>query len=123
MKEKVCPICSKPIRSDALIKEYCKLCGMLIDDAKLQFIYDTPTSDSFYFCCEKCLKMYINTHCKEKIENMDLTLEDIVEDMSVELDGEDIHTIYNKTVQEITYLSKVQVPEREMRKDHLDFKR
>jgi YHS domain-containing protein len=114
MKEKVCPLCSKPVRSDALIKEYCKLCGMIVDDSELQFIYDAPTGDSFYFCCEKCMKTYINTYCKEKMENMVITLEAIIEDLSVELDGEGILTISRKTVQEITYLPKVQVPELEM---------
>jgi hypothetical protein len=114
MKEKVCPLCSKPVRSDALARMHCKLCGMFIDDTELLFIYDAPTGDSFHFCCEKCMKMYIKTYCKEKIENMTVTLEAIIEDISVELDGEDIHTIYRKTVQEITYLPKVQVPDLEM---------
>lgn len=114
MKEKRCPLCSKPVRSDALAKKHCKLCGMFIDDTELQFIYDTDARVSFYFCCEKCMKMYIKTYCKEKIDNMDITLEYIIEDISVELDGEDIHTIYRKTVQEITYFSKIPVPELEM---------
>ena len=111
MNEKQCPLCSKPVRSDALAKKYCKLCGMFLDDSELQFIYDTPTGDSFFFCCEKCMKMYVTTYSKEKIENMIITLEDVIEDISVELDGEDIHTTYHKTVQEITYLPKIQIPE------------
>jgi YHS domain-containing protein len=74
MKEKVCPLCSKPVRSDALAKKHCKLCGMFLDDSELQFIYDNPKGDSFFFCCEKCMKMYITTNCKEKIENMIVTL-------------------------------------------------
>ena len=79
---------------------------MFIDNTELQFIYDTPIGVSFDFCCEKCMKIYITTYCKEKIENMIITLEDVIEDMSVELDGEDIHTTYSKTVQ-ITYLPKI----------------
>jgi hypothetical protein len=113
MKEKCCPLCSKPIRSDALAKNHCKLCGMFIDDTELQFIYDTPTGVSFHFCCERCMKMYIKTYCKERLENMTLTLEAIIEDISVELDGKEIHTTYRKTVQEITYLSKIPVPGRD----------
>ena len=61
IEEKKCPICSKTIRSDATIHEYCKLCGMGIPEfseaPKLQTKDETE-----YFCCDKCLKIY-----KEKI--------------------------------------------------------
>jgi hypothetical protein len=87
---------------------------MFIDDAEPLFVYDTDADASFYFCCEKCLILYIQTYCKEGMENMTLTLEDIIEDMSVELDDDDVYTTYRKTVHGITYLSKVQAPKREM---------
>ncbi len=59
MKEKMCPICGKPVRSDALAKKSCKLCGMLIDDSKPQYIYRTNSGKSLYFCCERCRKSYL----------------------------------------------------------------
>ena len=60
-EEKKCPICSKAIRSDANIHEYCKLCGMGIPEPsevpKLQ-----TEEGMVYFCCDRCYSIY-----KEKI--------------------------------------------------------
>jgi len=66
-EEKICPICSKNIRSDAAIHEYCKLCGMGIpkpfEAPKLQ------TDEGLaFFCCEKCYQIYV-----EKIHNKSQT--------------------------------------------------
>ncbi len=61
MKEKMCPICGKPVRSDALAKKSCKLCGMLIDDSKPHYIYSTNSGKkNLYFCCEICIKSYLD---------------------------------------------------------------
>lgn len=106
MNEKLCPFCSKPVRSDALAKLSCKLCGMHIDDTEHQFIYDTEMGDSFYFCCERCRKIYISTFYQGQIENTIETVEDIIEDISVEQDGEDVRIYKCKYVREIIYLNK-----------------
>jgi hypothetical protein len=111
MKEKVCPFCSKPVRSDALAKHSCKLCGMFIYDTEIQYIYDTSSGNSLYFCCEKCRKTYVSTFCQEKIENMIETAEDIIEDLFIELDGEDLCVYYRKDVQEIICLPVIQTSE------------
>ena len=57
IEEKKCPICSKTIRSDATIHEYCKLCGMGIPEPsevpKLQ-----TEEGTLYFCCDRCYSIY-----------------------------------------------------------------
>jgi YHS domain-containing protein len=103
MNEKLCPFCSKPVRSDALATLSCKLCGMFINDTETQYIYDTRTGNSLYFCCVKCRKTYLSTLSQEQIENTIETVEDIIEDISIERDGEDIYVHYRKYVQETTY--------------------
>jgi YHS domain-containing protein len=55
----MCPICGKPVRSDALTKKSCKLCGMLIDDSKPRYIHGTNSGKIHYFCCEKCRSSYL----------------------------------------------------------------
>ncbi len=55
----MCPICRKPVRSDALVKKSCTLCGMLIDDSKPQYIYCTNSGKSLFFCCGRCRKSYL----------------------------------------------------------------
>ena len=63
VEEKKCPICSKPIRSDAAIHEYCKLCGMGIPDT-LEAPKLRTEGGTLYFCCDICYSIY-----KKKIPN------------------------------------------------------
>jgi hypothetical protein len=112
MTEKLCPFCSKPVRSDASAKHYCTLCGMFIDDTETQYIFDANSENSLYFCCEQCMNLYITTICQDKIANTIETVEDIVEDITIEQDDAGIRTYYSKYVQEITYLRRRQVSTR-----------
>jgi predicted RNA-binding Zn-ribbon protein involved in translation (DUF1610 family) len=59
MKEKKCPICLQPIRSDALTKHYCKLCGMNIDLTTPKHTFLSIKDERQHFCCPKCLTTYI----------------------------------------------------------------
>ncbi len=68
MKEKLCPICTKPVRSDASAKKYCKLCGMFIADAGPHFTYFTEKDIEFHFCCEECMKKYVETFNSVKLK-------------------------------------------------------
>ncbi len=56
-EEKKCPICSKTIRSDATIHEYCKLCGMGIPEPSEASKLRTKKG-TLYFCCDRCLSIY-----------------------------------------------------------------
>lgn len=58
MKEKLCPICSKIIRSDADIHEYCTLCGMDISEYSSVPNYKNKDGNILYFCCARCLLIY-----------------------------------------------------------------
>ncbi|MFW9897105.1 MAG: hypothetical protein ACFFD7_14970 [Candidatus Thorarchaeota archaeon] len=77
MKEKICPICSKIVRSDANIIEFCTLCGMGIPEHLLAPIFEDDNGNIFYFCCSRCLSIYktdiirkqkpkLKTYSKEK---------------------------------------------------------
>jgi SAM-dependent methyltransferase len=50
MKEKICPICEQPIRSDALAKNYCKLCGMNIDNKSHEHTFISINGEPQHFC-------------------------------------------------------------------------
>jgi hypothetical protein len=109
MKEKLCPICTKPVRSDASAKRYCKLCGMFIDDTEHQFIYVAEKDVELHFCCEECMKRYVGTFNPVKIGEKMVTVEDIIEDITVVQEGEEISILYSKSVEEVTYLPTAQV--------------
>ena len=109
MKEKLCPICTKPVRSDASVKKYCKLCGMFIDDAEMQFIYVAEGDVELHFCCDECMKRYVEIFNPVKIRENIVTVENIIEDIAVVQVSEEISIIYSKSVEEITYLPSVQV--------------
>ncbi|MCW4041837.1 MAG: hypothetical protein NWE83_13940 [Candidatus Bathyarchaeota archaeon] len=66
MKEKLCPICEQPIRSDALAKNYCKLCGMNIDTTKHERIDISVNGERQCFCCSKCMTTYIESIYQER---------------------------------------------------------
>jgi hypothetical protein len=57
-EEKECPICSKKIRSDATVNEYCKLCGMGIPEPEEVPNLQTDDEKKVYFCCERCYTIY-----------------------------------------------------------------
>ena len=117
MKEKLCPICSKPVRSDASAKRYCKLCGMFIDNAEPQFIYVTEKDAELHFCYEECMKRYVETFNPVKIGEKIVTVENIIEDISIVQAGEEIPIFYSKSVEEITYIPTVQGHTQETRKN------
>jgi len=123
MKEKLCPICSKPVRSDGLAERYCKLCGMFIDNAEPQFIYVTEKDVELHFCCEECMQRYVETFNPVKIGEKIVTVENIIEDISIVQEGEEISIFYSKSVEEITYLPTVQVHIQETRKNYQDSRR
>jgi len=56
-EEKKCPICGESIRSDAVIHEYCKLCGMGIPEPSVSPKLQTKGRIE-YFCCDRCLSIY-----------------------------------------------------------------
>lgn len=58
LDEQKCPICSKKIRSDAAIHEYCKLCGMGIPDPEEAPKLQTDDGKMVYFCCDRCFSIY-----------------------------------------------------------------
>ncbi len=60
MNEKICPICSKTITSDAEIHEFCALCGMGISDPISSLIYKNNDGKILVFCCYNCLSVYKN---------------------------------------------------------------
>ncbi len=109
MKEKMCPICLKPVRSDASAERYCKLCGMFIDNTEPQFIYVVENDVELHFCCEGCMQRYVETVNPMKIGEKIVTIENIIEDISVVQEGEETSIFYSKSVEEITYLPAVQV--------------
>ncbi len=109
MKEKLCPLCSKPVRSDASAKKYCKLCGMFIDNSEPQFIYVTEEDVELCFCCEECMKKYVETFNPVKIGEKIVTVENIIEDIAVVQEGEETSIFYSKSVEEITYLPTAQI--------------
>lgn len=57
-EEKICPICSKTVRSDATIHEYCKLCGMGIPEPLEAPKLQTKNGKTYYFCYDKCFSIY-----------------------------------------------------------------
>jgi hypothetical protein len=65
MKEKKCPICLQPIRSDALTKQYCKLCGMNIDTTTSEHTFISINSERQHFCCSKCMTTYVRSIYQE----------------------------------------------------------
>lgn len=58
MKEKLCPICSKIIRSDANVHDYCALCGMGIPVDLSTPTYKNKNGKVLYFCCDMCFSIY-----------------------------------------------------------------
>ncbi|MEK6933158.1 MAG: hypothetical protein AABW56_05205 [Nanoarchaeota archaeon] len=52
---KECEICHMGVTSDANSENYCKLCGMLIEEN--QIIKKIKGSIN-YFCCKLCMKKY-----------------------------------------------------------------
>jgi len=81
MIEKICPLCSKPVRSDALTREYCKLCGMIINYTEPLRVYTTKEEINHYFCCRKCMNTYLTNLFGEEIKNNTTTVEDIYEEI------------------------------------------
>ncbi len=67
MKEKLCPICSQIIRSDADVHEYCTLCGMGIPVHLSAPTYKTMDGKILYFCCYRCLSIYETEIVKKTI--------------------------------------------------------
>lgn len=57
--EKKCPICNRAVPSDASVKIFCALCGMGIPNPDTAFRYETIKGVIFYFCCDKCLAIYL----------------------------------------------------------------
>ena len=57
--EKKCPMCSKTVRSDATVEQYCKLCGMGITESSGIPKYEDPNGIFHLFCCNRCLSIYI----------------------------------------------------------------
>jgi len=57
LDEQKCPICSKTIRSDAAIHEYCKLCGMGIPEPEEAPKLQTEEG-IIYFCCDRCYSLF-----------------------------------------------------------------
>jgi len=64
MREAMCPICSKEIRSDASEREFCELCGMGIEDPLTSPRYKTEDGRVLNFCCPNCLSVYL-IHIKQ----------------------------------------------------------
>jgi YHS domain-containing protein len=60
MEEKGCPICGEAIRSEANEHIFCKLCGMGVQNPEFAPRYQTMGGEVFYFCCDRCLKIYKN---------------------------------------------------------------
>ncbi len=56
--DKKCPICDEAVRSDANIREFCKLCGMGIPNPSDKPKCKTGEGETIYFCCEKCQSTY-----------------------------------------------------------------
>ncbi|MFX1593944.1 MAG: hypothetical protein ACFFCL_14730 [Promethearchaeota archaeon] len=65
MKEKLCPICSKIVRSDAELHDYCKLCGMGISVNLTTPRLKDKEGNVLYFCCNRCLSIYRTEIIKE----------------------------------------------------------
>ena len=57
--ESICPICSKPIRSDADSPEFCALCGMGITHPEEAPSLDGEDGDRLYYCCSWCLRLHV----------------------------------------------------------------
>jgi hypothetical protein len=57
MEEATCPLCHKPIRSDAHAPEFCALCGMGIYHPETAPSINTM-DEYLYFCCCSCLRIY-----------------------------------------------------------------
>jgi len=58
LREKLCPICSKRVRSDADVHKYCMLCGMGIPDYLSSVSYKEKEGKIIYFCCSRCYSIY-----------------------------------------------------------------
>ncbi len=69
LKEKLCPICSKTIRSDADVHEYCTLWGMGIPVHLSAPTYKDKDEKMLYFCCSRCLSIYETEIVKENNSN------------------------------------------------------
>jgi hypothetical protein len=104
------------VRSDASIKKYCNLCGMFIDETESQFIYVTEKDIERHFCCEECMKKYAETFNPVKTGEKIVTVEDIIEDITVIQEGEETSILYSKSVEETTYLPTTQVHKQETKK-------
>ncbi|MFW9971356.1 MAG: hypothetical protein ACFFDF_14275 [Candidatus Odinarchaeota archaeon] len=58
MKEKLCPICSKIIRSDAEVHKYCTLCGMGIPEYLSVPNHIDKDGKILWFCCSRCRSIF-----------------------------------------------------------------
>ncbi len=54
---KECNICHMEIFSDANNKNYCKLCGMLIEE---NWVIKKIKGSVNYFCCKFCMRKYFS---------------------------------------------------------------
>jgi hypothetical protein len=77
---------------------------MFIDNAEPQFIYVTEKDAELHFCCEECMKRYVETFNPVKIGDKIVTVENIIEDISIVQEGEEISIFYSKSVEETTYI-------------------
>ena len=57
--EKHCPLCDKPVRSDANAETLCALCGMAIYDDDPEATSIVVGGKRLDFCCPICEDMYV----------------------------------------------------------------
>jgi YHS domain-containing protein len=99
MKEKECPFCLKPVRSDASTSKSCALCGMFIDNSETQYIYYTSLGETLYFCCERCRNTYFTEILNKTTENLTEIIDDIYEDLYIKQDRQNLCINYRLLVQ------------------------
>ncbi len=63
--ENKCPICNFLIRSDAELRISCALCGMGIPNADFAPRYETLDGTPMFFCCDKCMELYVQINLNE----------------------------------------------------------
>jgi hypothetical protein len=64
--ESICPICIRPMRSDADAPSFCGLCSMAIDRTDTAPSAKGEDGEKLYFCCEWCLKIYSTIRSTEQ---------------------------------------------------------
>ena len=57
--EKHCPLCDKPVRSDANAEKLCALCGMAIYEDDPEATSIVVGGKRLHFCCPVCEDMYL----------------------------------------------------------------